>query len=108
MSERSELTPFANYYGRIKSMLIVVHVGLIPLLHNPVYCATKHGVVGFTKSMKEHSTSDRVRVNCICPTFVDTAMVRAGILEKPDSDETLRSYVLDNIIRCVEFQCHFT
>ena len=99
-------------------MWSVAHVGVMPAVPSaPVYCATKHGVVSFTRSMNERLTSDGVRVNCICPTFVDTAMVRVEILAKPDCDETLRAYVLDNIIRCVskyctnptiEFQYHFT
>eukprot|EP00731_Ephydatia_muelleri_P021078 Em0013g805a len=50
--------------------------GLVPMSFSPAYCASKHGVVGFTRSMKEVLASDGVRVNAICPDFVNTAMVR--------------------------------
>ncbi|GCB78525.1 hypothetical protein scyTo_0018616, partial [Scyliorhinus torazame] len=51
-------------------------VGLIPFLTGPVYAASKHGVVGFTKSMaltcfEKHG----VRLHGLCPVFVDTALL---------------------------------
>jgi len=45
----------------------------------PAYCASKHGVVGFSRSMTACATSHSVRVNCICPEFVRTAMVTEGL-----------------------------
>lgn len=52
---------------------------------NPVYAASKHGVVGFTRSMALHAYTDSVRVNCICPEFVNTRMLTAVLdtAEKP-------------------------
>ena len=63
---------------------------------SPVYCATKHGVVGFTRSLKECSTSDGVRINVLCPDFVDTKMVRDNL----DSyGEEFKAFVLSKLIR---------
>ena len=57
----------------------------------PAYCASKHGVVGFSRSLKGCSASDGVRVNCICPEFVDTALVRDGL---EFLDEQTKKFVL--------------
>ena len=45
----------------------------------PCYSASKHGVVGFSRSMTECAHTDSVRVNCICPEFVNTRMVQKGV-----------------------------
>ena len=45
----------------------------------PVYCATKHGVVGFSRSLKDLLKTDNVRVNCICPEFANTAIVHDNL-----------------------------
>ncbi|AWP00043.1 putative 15-hydroxyprostaglandin dehydrogenase [Scophthalmus maximus] len=48
--------------------------GLGPLLNCPVYTATKHGVIGFTRAMADASTASGygIRVNALCPSFVQT------------------------------------
>ena len=49
----------------------MAHVGGID---RAVYCATKHAVEGFTKSMAIEWGPKRIRVNTICPTFIRTAL----------------------------------
>ncbi|XP_056587479.1 15-hydroxyprostaglandin dehydrogenase [NAD(+)]-like [Triplophysa dalaica] len=51
--------------------------GLGPLFPTPVYTATKHGVVGFTRAMAGVSTvaNHGVRINILCPGFVNTNLV---------------------------------
>ena len=46
---------------------------------NPVYAASKGGVVLFTASLAPLKESDNIRVNCICPGVVNTPMATAGI-----------------------------
>jgi NAD(P)-dependent dehydrogenase (short-subunit alcohol dehydrogenase family) len=47
----------------------------------PAYTAAKHGVVGVTKvAALEHGTDD-IRINAVCPGFVDTPMA-AEVLEE--------------------------
>jgi NAD(P)-dependent dehydrogenase (short-subunit alcohol dehydrogenase family) len=41
------------------------------------YCASKGGVVLLTKAMARDHAQDGIRVNCVCPGDVDTAMLRA-------------------------------
>ncbi|KAK0152704.1 15-hydroxyprostaglandin dehydrogenase [NAD(+)] [Merluccius polli] len=53
--------------------------GLAPLPSVPVYTATKHGVVGFTRAMADASKESGygIRFNLICPTFVQTDILNA-------------------------------
>lgn len=49
--------------------------GLAPWKLAPVYCATKHGVIAFTRSIAKAAIRDKgIRVNCICPGRTDTEM----------------------------------
>ena len=50
--------------------------GLRPLPTSPVYAATKAGVVNFCRSLKYLHAQENIRVNAICPSFVDTPLVR--------------------------------
>ncbi|TKS69373.1 15-hydroxyprostaglandin dehydrogenase [NAD(+)] [Collichthys lucidus] len=47
--------------------------------HQPVYTATKHGVIGFTRAMADASSQGDygVRINVLCPAFVDTPLLHS-------------------------------
>lgn len=53
------------------------------------YCASKHGVVGFTKALAEELAPFNITVNAICPGLVETDMV----------SETIREQAGDKIIK---------
>ena len=61
----------------------MAHVGGID---RAVYCATKHAVEGFTKSMAIEWGRAGIRVNTICPTFIRTPLTEATF----DAPERLR------------------
>ena len=42
-----------------------------------VYSVAAAGLVGMTRTLALELAGDRIRVNCLCPGFVDTPMVRA-------------------------------
>jgi NAD(P)-dependent dehydrogenase (short-subunit alcohol dehydrogenase family) len=46
-----------------------------------VYCASKGGVVNMTRAMSLELAPD-IRVNCVCPGYVDTDMVRRDGIEQ--------------------------
>ncbi len=57
-------------------------VGLIGSAGQASYCASKGGVVILTKAMALDCAGSGIRVNCVCPGFVETPMVErflAGI-----------------------------
>jgi ketoreductase len=43
------------------------------------YCASKHGVLGFTKALSLECAPMGITVNAICPGWVETEMAREGI-----------------------------
>lgn len=61
--------------GQLGSLINIssqmAHVGGID---RAVYSATKHAVEGFTKSMAIEWGSKGIRVNTICPTFIETPL----------------------------------
>ena len=57
-----------------------------------VYCMTKHAVEGLTKAMAIELAPERIRVNSIGPTFVDTPLVRQ-IVDTPQKREFLFSKI---------------
>jgi NAD(P)-dependent dehydrogenase (short-subunit alcohol dehydrogenase family) len=57
-----------------------------------VYCATKHAIEGMTKVMAGELGPKGIRVNSICPTFIETPMT-APFLANPD----FRTFALSKI-----------
>lgn len=57
-----------------------------------LYCATKHAVEGMTKALAWEFGPHRIRINTVCPTFIETAMT-ADMFK----DEQFRSYVESRI-----------
>lgn len=48
------------------------------------YCASKGGVAQFTRAAALDAAPHGVRVNCVCPCFVDTPLLRAWIQGSAD------------------------
>ena len=52
--------------------------GILTSLGDAAYASTKHAAVGFAEWLAITYASEGVKVSCICPGAVDTAMLRAG------------------------------
>lgn len=86
--------------------------GLVGLPGRASYHATKHGVIGMTKSVALEYASRGVRVNAICPGTIDTPMVRRMIDSgELDEAEAMKNQPIarlgraDEMAACVLWLC---
>ena len=64
-------------WGRIVNVASVAGKTAMPYI--AAYSASKHGVLGLTKVAALEVATSGVTVNAVCPGYVDTPMVEAGI-----------------------------
>ncbi|RFA08857.1 3-oxoacyl-ACP reductase [Subtercola boreus] len=62
--------------GRGSIILVSSQMGHVGSPRRTVYSATKHALEGLAKSLAWEVGSGNVRVNTICPTFIDTELTR--------------------------------
>lgn len=67
----------ARGWGRIINMASVS--ALVGVAHKPAYVASKHGLLGLTKSVALELATTPVTCNAICPGWVLTPLVQAQI-----------------------------
>lgn len=67
-------------------------MGVVGGQERAVYCATKHGVEGFTKAMAIEFGPAGIRVNTVGPTFVRTSLT-ASTFERPEMVEWITSKI---------------
>jgi NAD(P)-dependent dehydrogenase (short-subunit alcohol dehydrogenase family) len=54
-------------------------LGLVAIEGASAYTAAKHGVVGLTRTAALEFAQKKIRVNCVCPGFIRTAMVERAL-----------------------------
>ncbi|MES3001474.1 MAG: SDR family oxidoreductase [Pseudomonadota bacterium] len=67
-------------------------MGLVGSPGRTLYCASKHALEGMTKALAWELGAYNIRVNSICPTFIETAFT-AGMFK----DESFREWVTSRI-----------
>jgi NAD(P)-dependent dehydrogenase (short-subunit alcohol dehydrogenase family) len=77
----------ANGGGSIINISSVA--GLLAVPGNVAYAASKHAVIGITKTAAIEYASKNIRVNAVCPAFTDTAMVQNSIMQDPEYGQRL-------------------
>lgn len=61
-------------------------LGIVAMKNRAAYAASKGGVIALSKSMALDHAKDRIRVNCICPTIVETELVESLFSSQPDPE----------------------
>jgi NAD(P)-dependent dehydrogenase (short-subunit alcohol dehydrogenase family) len=80
-------------YLRQNERSYVVNIGsvcsFIGQANTPAYTASKHAVLGLSRSIALDYAADGLRCNCICPGITDTPMLRFHLSTTPDPEGTL-------------------
>lgn len=71
-------------------------LGLVAMKDRAAYCASKGGVTMLTKAMALDHAHENVRVNCICPSIVETELVE-GLFDDSEQGKRLKQSRLGTI-----------
>ncbi len=74
--------------GAIVSTASIAGLWAIP--DDAAYCASKAGVVMLTKCMALDGAKDGIRVNCVCPGFIQTPMIDGYFADQADPEASRR------------------
>jgi NAD(P)-dependent dehydrogenase (short-subunit alcohol dehydrogenase family) len=64
-------------------------LGLVAVKDRAAYCASKGGVTMLTKAMALDHAHENIRVNCICPSIVETELVK-GVFNQTEQGQAMR------------------
>ena len=77
--------------------------GLVGLPGRAIYHASKHGVIGLTKSAALEYATRGIRINAVCPGTIETPMVAAMLASQPDAmKEIMRDQPIGRLGRAEE------
>ncbi len=67
--------------------------GLVGIAERGIYHASKHGVVGLTKSAGLEYAPKGIRINAICPGIIETPMVTGMLETQPEAMDAMMKVV---------------
>jgi NAD(P)-dependent dehydrogenase (short-subunit alcohol dehydrogenase family) len=71
----TELSKGASVLGESCVVVTASMASLIGFSLSPVYCLTKHAVAGLVRSLEQPFKAKSIRINALCPSFVDTPLL---------------------------------
>lgn len=84
----------------------IIHVssqmGHVGSENRTVYCASKFAVEGLCKSMSIELAPHAIRVNTLCPTFIETPLTKAFFSDAEFKDKVLKQIKLGRLGRAEE------
>ena len=91
--------PYFRDGGRI--VQIASTSGKVGTASYSAYCASKHGVIGFTRALALELAPRKITVNAVCPGWVETSMAHRDLQESARLDglsyEDTRRCILEKI-----------
>jgi len=76
--------------------------GLTATPFDPAYTATKHAVVGWVRAAAPALAARGIRLNALCPGFVDTPLVQQELRGRLDVPLMAASFVAEAALRVLE------
>ncbi|MBO0929732.1 SDR family NAD(P)-dependent oxidoreductase [Fibrella aquatilis] len=67
--------------------------------NNIGYCATKHAIVGMTKTAAIEYATNNIRVNALCPSAIETPMIMDGRLNLRNNPELKVKFTNDQAMK---------
>jgi NAD(P)-dependent dehydrogenase (short-subunit alcohol dehydrogenase family) len=89
---RAALPALRQSRGNI--VTVASDAGLFGTAEITAYCASKGGVVNLTRALALE-VAPEVRVNCVCPAYVDTDMARRDLIDTADDPATKEREMID-------------
>lgn len=72
-------------------------MGVVATPTNPAYAASKHGVIGMTKSFALAYAGRGIRVNAVCPGYVDTPMFQRFRADPPLAEQIVARHPIGRL-----------
>lgn len=70
--------------------------GLVGIANRAVYHASKHGVIGLTKSAALEYAARGIQINAVCPGIIDTPMVEGMLTTQAEAMNELMKEIASN------------
>jgi ketoreductase len=97
-----EIVPLMTSGGRIVNLSSVL--GRFGVAGYTAYCASKHGVIGFTRALALELAGRQITVNALCPGWVDTEMAEEGMRQGAEATGRTFEQFRDRAIGVVPIQ----